>query len=240
MADDALTEYLKAAKLTDAQRAGLWDLYQASKNEDDLAERLKPMQLPDELKAGLWDLKAGRSSAAPVERTTKPSDVFMFQGHPRFAAELPPESDEPSALQRMAHPQSLGDFVNLGMAAMQPAFGPIKTAKEWLPAASNFLDRLGMAVEKGGAEGIVKTTREAIGGAIGRTMQAGSRVLSGAPDEVGMIQQINKAAASRAVKLTEQEAGFIGSIGERLSSGSSLTVPQKAWLKSIYYRKIAP
>jgi hypothetical protein len=39
MADDALTALLKAAKLSDEQRAGLWDLYKASKNPADLASR---------------------------------------------------------------------------------------------------------------------------------------------------------------------------------------------------------
>jgi len=65
---DSLESVLKAAKITDAQRAGLWDLYHAAKNESDIEARLKTLQIPDSIKADLWDLKHQESSTpAPQE-----------------------------------------------------------------------------------------------------------------------------------------------------------------------------
>lgn len=61
---DPLETLLRSAPLNDRQRAGLWDMYESSKNADDLAARLKAMDLPAEVKAQLWDLK---SQAAPTE-----------------------------------------------------------------------------------------------------------------------------------------------------------------------------
>jgi hypothetical protein len=65
MTTDPLEALLRAAPLNDRQRAGLWDMYEASKNADDLAARLQSMELPNDLKAQMWDLKA--QSAAPQE-----------------------------------------------------------------------------------------------------------------------------------------------------------------------------
>jgi hypothetical protein len=62
---DPLETLLRAAPLNDRQRAGLWDMYEASKNADDLAARLQSMELPQDLKAQMWDLKS--QSAAPQE-----------------------------------------------------------------------------------------------------------------------------------------------------------------------------
>lgn len=73
MSDDPLTALLRKAKLSDAQRAGLWDLFQAAKNEDDLASRLKALQLDEGVKADLWDLKA---AGRPVTEPTKPSEGY--------------------------------------------------------------------------------------------------------------------------------------------------------------------
>jgi hypothetical protein len=60
---DPLEALLRAAPLNDRQRAGLWDMYEASKNPDDLAARLQSIELPQDLKAQLWDLKS--QSATP-------------------------------------------------------------------------------------------------------------------------------------------------------------------------------
>lgn len=77
MADDPLVVYLSKAKLSDPQRAGLWDVYQASTNPADLAERLKSIELPDDIKADLWDLKAGRPlPAKPSESPAKSTTVL--------------------------------------------------------------------------------------------------------------------------------------------------------------------
>ncbi len=74
MADDALTALLGRLKLTDDQRAGLWDLYRASKNTGDLTDRLKSLDLSDEIKADLWDLKASERAPTPkAETKTEPS-----------------------------------------------------------------------------------------------------------------------------------------------------------------------
>ena len=73
MADDALTALLKRAKLTDPQRAGLWDLYSVAKDESDLAARLQSMDLPKELKAELWDLKSGVMADEVVEENATPT-----------------------------------------------------------------------------------------------------------------------------------------------------------------------
>ena len=62
---DPLEDFLRAAPLNDRQRAGLWDMYEASKNADDLAARLKSMELPDDIKAGLWDLKSQAAAPTP-------------------------------------------------------------------------------------------------------------------------------------------------------------------------------
>jgi hypothetical protein len=70
---DGLQAVLDASKLSKAQRAGLWDLYQAAKNEDDLDARLKSLDIPKDIKADLWDLKHSASSAsAPNPEPTKP------------------------------------------------------------------------------------------------------------------------------------------------------------------------
>jgi hypothetical protein len=79
MADDALTALLKRAKLTDPQRAGLWDMYSVAKDESDLAARLQSMDLPKELKAELWDLKSGvmaDDSQREQTDTTPPSEGY--------------------------------------------------------------------------------------------------------------------------------------------------------------------
>jgi hypothetical protein len=66
---DPLEDLLRAAPLSDRQRAGLWDMYEASKNADDLAARLKSMELPDDIKAQMWDLKSQTTPTAPPEKT---------------------------------------------------------------------------------------------------------------------------------------------------------------------------
>lgn len=80
MTNDALTVLLKRAKLTDSQRAGLWDLYQISADEDDIAERLKSLQLPSDIKADLWDLKASektkQTKQEPQAEPVKPSEGY--------------------------------------------------------------------------------------------------------------------------------------------------------------------
>jgi len=65
---DPVVDLLKSAKLNDAQRAGLFDVYQASKNEDDLASRLQSLELPNDVKASLWDLKAAQAKPATYSR----------------------------------------------------------------------------------------------------------------------------------------------------------------------------
>lgn len=70
-ASDPLEAALRAAPLNDRQRAGLWDMYEASKNADDLAARLKSIEIPDDVKAQLWDLKS--QGSAPVEAAPPPS-----------------------------------------------------------------------------------------------------------------------------------------------------------------------
>jgi hypothetical protein len=66
---DPLESLLRAAPLNDRQRAGLWDMYEGSKNPDDLAARLKSVEIADDIKAQLWDLKSQQSP-------TKPSDAL--------------------------------------------------------------------------------------------------------------------------------------------------------------------
>jgi hypothetical protein len=63
---DPLEDLLRRASLNDRQRAGLWDLYEASKNPDDLAARLKSMDIPQDVKAQLWDLKAQDGPPEPT------------------------------------------------------------------------------------------------------------------------------------------------------------------------------
>lgn len=59
MADaDPVTDLLRRAPLSDAQRADLWDAYQTAGTPEDLAAALKPLKIPNPLKADLWDLKA--------------------------------------------------------------------------------------------------------------------------------------------------------------------------------------
>jgi hypothetical protein len=80
---DPLADILRGAKLSDPQRAGLWDVYQASKNEDDLSERLKSLSgIPDDLKASLWDLKA-KSAVSPA--TKEPQAAEWTRTHPNIA-----------------------------------------------------------------------------------------------------------------------------------------------------------
>ena len=69
--DDPLRALLDKSALSNAQRAGLWDLYHAARNEDDLASRLDSMDLPKAIKADLWDLKSGRTQTAPSAAPTK-------------------------------------------------------------------------------------------------------------------------------------------------------------------------
>ena len=71
---DPLEDFLRAAPLNDRQRAGLWDMYEASKNADDLAARLKSMELPEDIKAGLWDLKSQGSAPATEPKAATWSD----------------------------------------------------------------------------------------------------------------------------------------------------------------------
>src|SRR4030095_16264216 len=74
---DPLTELLRRAPLSDAQRADLWDAYQAAATPDDLTAALKPLKIPNPLKADLWDLKATRPATsipvAPAADTTASS-----------------------------------------------------------------------------------------------------------------------------------------------------------------------
>jgi hypothetical protein len=75
MADDPLTALLRRAPLSDAQRATLWDAYQAAATPDDLATALKPLQIPNPLKADLWDLKAAPVAAAQGAPAPLPGDA---------------------------------------------------------------------------------------------------------------------------------------------------------------------
>lgn len=60
-AADPVADILRKSPLAPQMRAELWDVFEASKDEDDLAERLKALKVPDQVKAGLWDLKHNSS-----------------------------------------------------------------------------------------------------------------------------------------------------------------------------------
>lgn len=95
MSDDPVADLLRGAKLNDAQRAGLWDLYHSAKNEDDLAARLKMLQLSDDIKADLWDLKAKKTE--PRKPLTFPTKVTIGMG-PQL---VPPVGEEGAPESRM-------------------------------------------------------------------------------------------------------------------------------------------
>lgn len=101
MGQDRLTEYLRAAPLSDDQRADLWDLFNAAPNSDALAEQLRDLQVADDIKAELWDMKG--TAGAPAGNTTpdvasRPLDPqtgrpVRVPGDPGFV----PFGDEPEA-----------------------------------------------------------------------------------------------------------------------------------------------
>ena len=63
---DPVADLLRKAQLSDAQRADLWDAYQAATTPDALAAALQPLKLPNPIKADLWDLKAADRAPAPA------------------------------------------------------------------------------------------------------------------------------------------------------------------------------
>lgn len=77
---DPLVALLDKSGLSNAQKRGLWDLYNASKNTDDLVARLDALKLPVEIKRNLFDMKAdeGESVTAEPETTklTEPSEGY--------------------------------------------------------------------------------------------------------------------------------------------------------------------
>lgn len=64
---DPLEALLRRSALNDRQRAGLWDLYEASTNPDDLSARLQSIEIPNEIKSSLWVLKNQETSAVPAQ-----------------------------------------------------------------------------------------------------------------------------------------------------------------------------
>ena len=96
---DALEALLRRSPLSDRQRAGLWDIYEASKNADDLAGRLKSMELPSDLKAQLWDLKA--------------------QAEPRRYVSTDPNFGVPLDRKYVSTDPNFGDPLRVGIRAAQ-------------------------------------------------------------------------------------------------------------------------
>jgi hypothetical protein len=94
MADppDPVANYLRHAKLSNEQRATLWDAVQAAGSADELATVLQPLQIPNTITAELWDLKATGARHLPS------------------AEDFLPEAPEGSALGRFA--SSVGAALN--------------------------------------------------------------------------------------------------------------------------------
>jgi hypothetical protein len=67
-----LESILKAAPISQQQRADLWDAYQKAGTPDELASVLQPLQIPNDVKAGLWDL-----NSASRPRAVAPTDTPM-------------------------------------------------------------------------------------------------------------------------------------------------------------------
>lgn len=74
MPDDALTSLLKAAPLTELQRADAWEAFTQAQSTDELTAILRSLPIPQEVKADLWELKSS-DTPAPRRDTLSGIDV---------------------------------------------------------------------------------------------------------------------------------------------------------------------
>jgi hypothetical protein len=119
---DPVADLLRRAPLSNAQRATLWDVFQAAGTEDDLAAALKPLKIPNPIKADLWDLKARATPRRPAR-----------------AEDFLPAGPEGSALERFAS--------NAGAA-----LNPVTMVTGLASAVAHPLDTLGHIYSAGAAE----------------------------------------------------------------------------------------
>lgn len=81
---DPLEALLRRAPLSDRQRNGLWQIYEASANAQDLMARLESIQIPEQVKQGMFVLMS--QETAPIPSELKPGPGGSAVG--RFASNL--------------------------------------------------------------------------------------------------------------------------------------------------------
>lgn len=147
--------------------------------------------------------------------------------------------------------------LNLGgkaVAAVVPSAGPV---------VGKALDKIGFALEKAGLSegarqlarggGAVELFRGDLGGTAaaiaaphaakvaGQGMQAAGRALTGAPNELGMVQALYDAATrpTSPIALNPWEASFVSSVADQMVNMSRpLSVPQREVLRRIFATKL--
>ncbi len=162
-----------------------------------------------------------------------------------------------SALEPLAHPQSLADIGRLVLAPTDITRG----AMSLTPMIGRGATATGLALERAGQSGAAQTAggagtigllahgnwKSALASAIapptmsgiGKGLQVAGRMLSGQPDPAGMASGVmNAVTTPGGPVLNNWESQFLGSVDEQLQAGRALTAAQKIALSRIYGRII--